>query len=272
MSKQTFLVLVSTILMLVTTLALLECAAAEADFNAYSGAAIDDSKIDGNIGSEWDDAGKATGVAINPQGTADVWTKNDGTNLYIAIRFTADSNDPWVAVQLGGNSCMEAGADLALFGNNLPQFSKDGYVDGYMGGTGAAKPDATQNGKGALNVTSQNVVTVELKKPLNSGDIAGNDINWAQNQTQTLVVIWNSDNFGSSGGTTSHYRNGLELGTAIVRTLLINSNSMAQSGNPILANIDTNTLIILVAILVVAVVAVILVVFLVRKRGSKTKP
>ena len=118
---------------------------------------------------------------------------------------------------------MQENADAALFGNNLPQFSKDGYSDCHLSGTGGVKPDDTQNGKGAMTVTSSNVVTVELKKPLNSGDAAGKDISWVIGETQNLVIVWNSNERGSSGGTTSHYGNGGTLGTATVRTILLNS-------------------------------------------------
>lgn len=266
MKKPTSQNLAPAILLLLIAFVLLKSAAAQADFNAYNGAAIEDEKIDGVIGSEWDDAGKTTSVALNPEGTADVWTKNDGTNLYIAVRFTADSINPWVAVQLGGNSCMEANTDGGIFGND--NYNVDGYVDIYMSGTGGAKADATQNGRGAINITAQNVVTIELKKPLNSGDSAGKDINWAQNATQTLVVIWDSNGRGSSGGTTNHYGSGLLIDTAIVRTILINPESSPQSGNQIFGNIDPIVIIILVVV-VVAVVAVIVGVLWVRKRGTK---
>lgn len=39
---------------------------AQHDFDAYLGNAIDDATIDGAIGSEWDDAGSYTDVAISP--------------------------------------------------------------------------------------------------------------------------------------------------------------------------------------------------------------
>jgi len=270
MKKLSCLILVSTTLLLLAAFALIESAAAQANFNAYLGAAIEDSQIDGNIGSEWDDAGKTTGVALNPQGIAEVWTKNDGINLYIAARFTVDSSNPWVAIQFGGNGSMESNMDGALFGND--NYNIDGYVDIYLSGTGGAKADPTQNGKGAINVTAQNLVTIELRKPLNSGDTAGKDINWAQNGTQTLVMIWDSNGRGSSGGTTNHYGNSAVLDTAIVRTLLINSSSMPQGGNPILTNADTTTIAILAVALVVAVVVVIVGVRWVRKRGTKKTP
>lgn len=278
MKKQIFLIVASTTLLLLSAFTLIQNAGAQSDFNAFSGNEIADNQIDGTIGNEWDDAGHVSDVALNPQGTADVWTKNDGNFLYIAVRFTADSNDPWMGIQLGGSSCMESGADLALFGNNDTQFNPTGYKDCHLAGAGAARVDATQNGIGALNITPQNVVSVELKKPLNSGDTAGKDINWAMNETKTMVMIWDSNGRGSSGGNTNHYGNGATVDTPKVRTLVINSNTLSeggnpsQDGNPILGNLDTTTAIIALVIVIVAVLAIIFGVIRVRKRNAGKQP
>ncbi|HEX9262021.1 MAG TPA: hypothetical protein VF893_05785, partial [Candidatus Bathyarchaeia archaeon] len=241
----------------------------QSNFNAYYGSAIDDSKIDGNIGSEWDDAGKTTGVVIDPQGSADVWTKNDGTNLYIAVRFTADSANPWIAIQLGGNSCMEANTDAALFGND--NYNVDGYVDCYMSGTGGAKADSTQEGRGAINVTASKSVEVELKKSLNSGDAAGKDINWAINETRTMIIIWDSNGRGSSGGTSNHYGNGPVLGTGTVRTLFLNFKSLEQSGTSIFPNVDATLVAVAVVVVIIAVVVITIGLLWLRKRGARRK-
>jgi len=91
---------------------------AQHDFDTNLGNTINDITIDGTIGSEWIDAGTYTGVATSPQGTAEIWTKHDGTLLYIGVKFTADSNNPWVALLLGGTNCMQSGADDALFGHD----------------------------------------------------------------------------------------------------------------------------------------------------------
>ena len=264
MKKQAFLNLFFTVTLLIASYATIQFAAAQTDFNAYKGTAIDDSQIDGAIGSEWDDAAKYAGVAIDPQGTATVWTKNDGTFLYIAYQFTADAGNPWTGVQFGGNGSMEGGADGALFGDD--NYNIDGYVDIFMSGTGAAKADASQNGKGAMNVDSSNVVTVELKKPLSSGDTAGQDINWTVNETHTLVIIWDSNGRGSSGGATSHSTEGNALATADVKSILINSEQKqvgTTNGQP-----EVPALAYVVALVaVVAVVAIaVLAVFLKRKR------
>jgi hypothetical protein len=175
-----------------------------------------------------------------------------------------------VGIQLGENSSMKANADVALFGND--HYNVNGYVDYYMSSTGGAKADTTQNGVGALNVTSSNLVTVELKKPLNSSDAAGKDINWAVSETQTLIIIWDSNGRGSSGGNTNHYGNGASVDTAMVRTLLINSNSLSESGNPILSNFDTTTTVIVLVIVIVAILVVIVGVRWVRKRGAGKQP
>jgi len=173
-----------------------------ADLIAQKGAAIADANIDGTLGTDWNDAKSYTNVPITPSGTASVWVKNDGTNLYIAMQFTADSNDPWVAFQLGATGCMDAGADGALFGHK--SYADNGYVDIKFDGTGPIVLDATQNGKGAINVGAGNLVTIELKKPLNSGDATGGDINWAVGSTYSLVIAWDTNGGGSSGGTTNH--------------------------------------------------------------------
>jgi hypothetical protein len=58
---------------------------AQFDFNAFLGNQIVDESIDGVIGAEWDDAANYADIAIEPQGTAEVWTKNDGIHLYVAL-------------------------------------------------------------------------------------------------------------------------------------------------------------------------------------------
>jgi len=266
MKKQAFLFVFFTVTLLIASYAVIQSAFAQTDFNAYKGAEIDDNQIDGAIGTEWDDAAKYTGVAIDPKGTATIWIKNDGANLYIAYQFTADSNNPWTAVQLGGNSCMEGGADAGLFGNDDYPNGTNGYVDIYMSGTGAARADASQHGKGAITVDSSYTVTVELKKTLNSSDTAGNDINWKLGENHTLVIIWDSNGFGSSGGTASHSSRGTALGTATVRSVLINSNQKpagAADGQPeIPALTYVVTLVAVISLVVIAVLAI----FLKRKR------
>ena len=196
----------------------------QSDFSAFSGSSISDSQIDGTLGSEWDDAGKYNEVEIDPSGTAEIWVKHDGTYVYIAVRFTADSNNPWISFLLGGTTCMTANADGALFGND--GLNPDGYVDISFRGVGAISEDTNQNGKGAINVESSNLVTAELKKPLNSGDSAGKDIDWIVGTTYTMIVMWDSDGGGSSGGTANH-----RSGTLTARTILINSSVIPEFSN-----------------------------------------
>jgi len=173
-----------------------------ADLEAIKGAAIADSAIDGTIGTEWNDAKHYTSIPIDPSGSAEIWVKNDGTNLYFAIKFTADSSNPWVAFQLGTKGCMDSSADLPIFGND--HLVASGYSDAYYDSSDSAKADTTQNGKGAMNVGTGNVVAIELKKPLNSGDVAGKDIAWSAGNTYFLVIAWDSNGGGSSGGSVNH--------------------------------------------------------------------
>lgn len=172
------------------------------DFAAIKASSIADSQIDGNIGTEWNDAKHYTNIPIDPQGTAEIWTKNDGVNLYIAIKFTADSNNPWLAMELGSASIHSTGADLAIFGDD--RLSANGYSDASFASASSVKADSIQNGVGAMTITAGNVVSIELKKPLNSGDTAGKDIAWTAGNTYTMVIAWDSNGGGSSGGTIDH--------------------------------------------------------------------
>jgi hypothetical protein len=196
------LLLIVTLGFLITAYVAISPVSAQQGFDAFSGNPIGDAEIDGTIGSEWDDAGSYTDVGISPQGTADVWTKQDGTYLYMAVRFTADSNNPWVAFLFGGTTCMTAGTDGAVFGND--DYAANGYRDVWFGGVGIIAEDDSQNGTGAITVDSSNQVTAELKKPLNSGDTAGRDIAWTENSTYAMIIMWNSNGDGSSGGSVHH--------------------------------------------------------------------
>jgi hypothetical protein len=207
--------------LLITACAAINPVFAQQDFDAFSGNPITDSAIDGTIGSEWDDAGSYTDVAISPQGTAEIWTKHDGTYLYMAIRFTADSNNPWVAFLFGGTACMQSGADGALFGND--DYDANGYRDIWFGGVGIISVDDSQDGKGAIAIDSANLVTAELKKPLNSGDSAGKDIDWAEESKYAMVIMWDSNGGGSSGGSVSHSNGPLRD-----RDIMINSNVVPE--------------------------------------------
>jgi hypothetical protein len=210
---------ISIFFLLTASLLMVTCAlvSARSDFTASSGNPITGIQIDGVIGSEWDDASKYS-AAINPSGIADVWTKNDGSYIYLAIRFTADSNNPWVAVQLGASFCMSTKADGALFGHD--DFYPNGYVDISFGEPATAIEDSIQNGVGAISVSSSNVTIVELKKPLNSGDTVGKDIAWSLGNTYAVMIMWNTSGEGSSEGSTTHYQQG---GTRTANTLLVSS-------------------------------------------------
>lgn len=220
MKKAVYTTLVVALFLLMTGYIIGKPVSAQVDFDAYKGAAIADGLIDGVIGTEWDDGGHYTGVTIDPMGTAEIWTKHDGTNLYFALRFTADSNNPWIAIQLGRDSCMDNSADGALFGHD--SYAADGYADIKFDGVGPILVDSTQNGVGAMTVVS-NLVTIELKKPLNSGDAAGNDITWLEGSQQKLVIAWDSNGGGSSGGTTNHRDGG-----PTSRTIFIDPNPIPE--------------------------------------------
>jgi len=174
---------------------------AQSDLTMVLGNSITDQDIDGVIGDEWDDVTSYTNVEISPQGNAQIWLKHDQTHLYIAAQFEADSNNPWVSVQLGDPDCMTSNTDGAIFGHD--DLSPNGYHDINFGGLGVIRSDTSQDGVGAIQI-SMNSVTIELKKPLNTQDSDGRDIQWSEDNSYDIIVMWDSDGGGSSGGTTSH--------------------------------------------------------------------
>jgi hypothetical protein len=202
MSKRVFVFILIAVGLLIATCVPVRFVFAQANFHAFHGNAIADSEIDGVIGSEWNDAGSYTNVSINPWGIAHIWLKQDGTYLYLGLRFYADSNNPWVGFQFGSGFCMSTSADGALFGDD--DYSANGYRDVSFGDGPSVIPDSTQDGKGAISINASNLVVVELKKPLSSGDVAGVDINWTQGNNYGLLIIWNSVGNGASGGSASH--------------------------------------------------------------------
>jgi hypothetical protein len=226
--KKLYLFLTVMLGLLITACATMTPVSAQHDFDAFLGNPIDDNEIDGTIGSEWDDAGNYTSVAISPQGTAEIWTKHDETYLYMAVRFTADSNNPWVALLLGGATCMAADTDGALFGHD--SYAANGYRDIFFNGFTKISVDASQDGKGAITVDSSNLVTVELKKPLSSGDSDGKDIAWTEDSTYALIIMWNSNSYGASGGSVTH-----SDGPLTDRTIFINSNEIPEFSGLMLA-------------------------------------
>jgi len=185
-----------------------------ADLEAIKATAIADAQIEGTIGTEWNDAKHYTSIPIDPQGTAEIWVKNDGINLYIALKFTADSNNPWLALQMGTTGCMDSGADVAIFGHD--SLAANGFSDAYYDSSSSVKADTTQNGKGAITIGGGNVVTIELKKPLNSGDSAGKDIAWTSGSTYFLVMAWDTNGGGSSNGSVSHKSGTTPTGRSIL--------------------------------------------------------
>jgi hypothetical protein len=202
---------------------------APVDFEAYLGSEIPYSAIDGVIGPEWDDAGHYTGVQIDPPmpspyGIAEIWTKHDSTFLYIAIKFIADSDNPWVAIMPRPwdyeTGCK--GFDVDLFGDD--NVAADEYVDAYFESVYKTPADEEAGGRqypnaGAMRIEEikpeEYLVTIELKKHLNSGDVNGYDIAWSVGGTYGIAIDWDSDGVGnvykegappggSSGGSADH--------------------------------------------------------------------
>ena len=219
--KKLSLFLIVLLGFLITACATTLTVSAQHDFDAFLGNTISDNEIDGAIGSEWDDAGNYTDVAIAPQGTAEILTKHDGTYLYMAVRFTADSDNPWVSFLFGETTCMAADTDGALFGHD--SYAANGYRDIFFNGFTSISVDASQDGTGAMTVDSSNLVTVELKKPLSSGDFDGKDVAWTEKSTYALIIMWNSNSYGASGGSVTHSE-----GSLTDRTILINSDAIPE--------------------------------------------
>ncbi len=221
MNRLTSLSFSLMMIVLATAYVIVEPVYAQFDFNAFLGNPISDGEIDGVIGSEWDDADNTPGIAIEPQATAEIWTKHDGTYLYLAMQFTADSANPWVAFQFDLTSHMSSGADGAIFGHD--RLGANEYRDISFGGVGSISVDSIQDGVGAIQVDDSNLITVELKKPLSSGDTTEDDIDWTVGNTYTLIIRWDSNGGGSSGGGSSHLS-----GDASNRTIFINTDEIPE--------------------------------------------
>jgi len=110
---------------------------------------------------------------------------------------------------------MTPDTESALFGND-GQAAK-GYRDISFGCYGDIPADSTQDGIGAMIVSATNLVTAELKKPLNSRDSEGKDIEWSEDNTYALVIMWDSDGGGSNGGNVGH-----KIGIPTARIMFIN--------------------------------------------------
>ena len=121
----------------------------------------------------------------------------------MAVRFNADSDNPWTSFLFDGTTGMEENTDGALFGHD--NYTANGYSDIYFNGRGMEiSVDISQDGTGAMTVDASNVTTIEFKKPLNSGDSDGKDIAWHESDTYTLILMWNSNLNGASGGNVTH--------------------------------------------------------------------
>ncbi len=197
-------VMIFILIFLVSTCITISFVYAQHDFEAVLGDPIAESDIDGTIGVEWNDASSYTNVIISPQRTAELWIKHDGANLYLAMRFTADCNNPWLSLQLGNTGCHNTKCDGVVFGSD--NYNSDGYSDISFEGSGSWWPisDSCQDGCGAMSISGSNVFIAEMKKPLNCGDSEGEDIAWSCDNNYSLVIVYDSNGGGSSGGSESH--------------------------------------------------------------------
>jgi hypothetical protein len=116
---------------------------------------------------------------------------------------------------------MTPNTDGATFGHDGQ--AANGYRNISFGGYGAISADSVQDGTGATIVSASNLVTVELKKPLNSGDSEGIDVEWPEDNRYALVIMWDSDGSGNSGGSVSH-----NTGTPTARTMFINPHVITE--------------------------------------------
>lgn len=204
LKKTIFISKVTLLFILFALLFSLSFVDAQSELTMVLGNSINNSDIDGVIGDEWDDITSFNNQEISPQGNAQIWLKHDQSHLYIAVVFEADSNNPWAALQLGNPNCMTSNTDGAIFGHD--ELSPDGYQDISFGGFGVIRSDTSQDGVGSMGI-SMNTVTIELKKPLNTQDATGNDIQWSEDNSYDIIIMWDSNGGGSSGGTTSHTSN-----------------------------------------------------------------
>jgi len=247
---------------------------AQSDFTVSIGNTINDSNIDGIIGEEWDDVTSYTNIEISPQGNAQIWIKHDQNHLFLAVQFEADSNNPWVALQLGDPNCMTSNTDGAIFGHD--DLSPNGYQDISFGGFGVIKSDMSQDGNGAIDISTSNTVTIELKKPLNTQDNDGRDIQWFEDNIYALIVMWDSNGGGSSGGNTGHTANSPNPKTIYIQPQATPSPAPTQSSSPSPTQSPTptqspstplpNLLIIITIIAALLIGAAILIYFKKRKK------
>jgi hypothetical protein len=232
---------------------------AQSDLTMILGNSINDSDINGVIRDEWDDVTSYNNIEISPTGNAQIWLKHDQTHLYIAVQFEADSNNPWVSLQLGDPNCMTSNTDGAIFGHD--DLSPNGYEDIYFGGFGVIRSDTTQDGVGAMQV-SMNTITIELKKPLNTQDSDGKDISWSEDNSYDIIVMWDSDGGGSSGGSTSHTSNSPKPKTISLQPQATTSPTPTQTPTPTPTPqdpfLDTTTIIAIIVVVVIVLVIVLL--------------
>ncbi len=262
--KSIYLLAFTLLLILLIQINSLFVVHAQSDFTMFLGNTISDSQIEGVIGDEWDDVTSYSNIEISPQGNAQIWIKHDQTNLFIAVQFEADSNNPWVAIQLGDINCMTSNTDGALFGHD--DLSPNGYQDIYFGGFGIIKSDTSQDGIGAIEISNSNIVTIELKKPLNTQDLDGKDIQWLDNNYYAAIIMWDSNGGGSGGGNTSHTAN-----SPNIKTIYVEPQTSPSSPTPTISPSPTiPELSATLAIIAVVVIGSTILIYF-KKYGEKNK-
>jgi len=259
--KTTLLSAVALLLIIFVLFSSSAFVSAQSELNMVLGNSITNQDIDGVIGAEWEDVTSYTNIEISPVGTAQIWLKHDQTYLYIAVQFEGDSNNPWVALQLGNPSCMTSNTDGALFGHD--DLSPNGYQDINFGGFGVIRSDASQDGVGALQISMKSV-TIELKKPLNTQDSDGRDIQWSEDNSYDIIVMWDSNGGGSGGGTTSHTSAYPKPKTIYLQAQTTPSPSPTPTPSPSPTSFDFTTMITIITVAVIA--SAILIYFMKRKK------
>jgi len=193
----------------------------------YSTMPVADIDLDGypNTGA-WSDA-LSTSIPLEngasaPYGTATLYIKHDGANVYYRIDGSIDvawvsatGNHFWLGMvvsQTGTSHHSGSGWDGIFFGlwDGTDYSPAPTYPPTPIDTNGFSKPpakDTTQNALGAMRYSGSAApysFTAEWKKPLNTGDTA--DITLVADGTTTynFFVTTDSDGKGSAGGSIDH--------------------------------------------------------------------
>jgi len=192
----------------------------------YSSTPLADSDLDGfpNTGA-WSDANHYTvdleNGAAAPYGTATVYFKHNGTDIYFRIDGKIDvpwasptGQHFWIGFQINAAGVTghhrSTGQDTIFFGETDSSYGTITYpltpIDTNGGGRPPTK-DASQNAIGMARYSGTSApydFTAEWKRKLNTGDT--NDVSLLPNGSTaySFYVTTDSDGGGSSGGTIDH--------------------------------------------------------------------